>query len=72
MPSRPPYIIRTESDEAQADIIDADADLYDPAGAIPEIVGDDGNIVSDPTAIIEWIMDRQTRDRFNRMLRPCQ
>ena len=66
MPGRPPFIIRTENDEAQADSIEgafeAAADLYDPAGAIPEIVDDDGNIVSDPTAIIEWIMERQPRD----------
>ncbi len=66
MSGRPPYIIRTENDEAQADSIEAAyetaADLYDPAGAIPEIVDDDGAIVSDPTAIIEWIMERQLRD----------
>lgn len=63
MPSRPPYIIRTESDEAQADTLEAAheaaADMYDPAGAIPEIVDDNGDIVDDPTAIIERIMKRR-------------
>jgi hypothetical protein len=65
VPSRPPYIIKTEDDEARADNLDgaydAAAKLYDPAGSIPEIVDDDGLIVGSPTTTIDRIMEYLNR-----------
>lgn len=65
MPSKPPYIIRTEDDEMVSETIDgaleAAATLYDPSGPIPEIVDDDGRIVFDPSEIIGKLIERQAR-----------
>lgn len=63
MPSKPPYIIRTEHDEMASETIDgaltAAATMYDPSGPIPEIVDDDGRIVFDPSEIVGKLMENR-------------